>query len=257
MRSVVSWAVDNAPATNTMVVAILILGTLCASSMQREFWPYSNLDVIQVSVEYRGASPEEVEEGICQRVEETVRNVQGVRRITSTAREGSGMVSIELEADVSEPDVQEILGEVRSRVDGIPSFPALAEQPVVQRQQPRSTAISIGVIGPYAPTTSRDAQASLALRDLAEQILDEVLLMEQISQADVVGVPRYQIDIEIPEEVLRQYNLSLSQVAAIVRAENVEVPGGTMKTASQDILLRGSNRQSTGKDISSIPLVTD
>lgn len=163
------------------------------------------------------------------------------------------MVSIELEADVSEPDVQEILGEVRSRVDGIPSFPALAETPVVQRQQPRTTAISIGVIGPDDGSVA----AALALREFAESIRDEVLSMEEVSQAEVIGVPRYQIDVEISEDVLRQYNLTLSQVAEIVRTENVEVPGGTMKTASQDILLRGSNRQSTGKTIEGIPLVTD
>lgn len=253
MKSVVRWAVDNAPATNTIVVAVLVLGSVCALSMQREFWPYSNLDVVQVSVEYRGASPEEVEEGICQRIEESVRSVTGVRRITSVAREGKGLVSIELEAEVSEADVQEILGEIRSRVDGIPSFPALAEKATVQRQQPRSTALNIGVIGPDDGSTA----ASLALRELAEKIRDEVLLMDEVSQADVVGVPRYQIDVEIAEDVLRQYNLTLSEVAQIVRSENVEVPGGTMKTASQDILLRGSNRQSTGESIAKIPLITD
>lgn len=253
MRSIVRWAVDNGPATNTLVVAILILGVWCAASMQREFWPYSNLDVIQVSVEYRGASPEEVEEGICQKIEETVRSVQGARRVTSVAREGAGLVSIELEADVSETDVQEILAEVRSRVDGIPSFPALSETPVVQRQQPRTSAISIGVIGPYESSTA----ASLALRNFAESVRDEVLLMGDVSQAEVVGVPRYQIDVEISEDTLRQYNLTLSQVAEIVRAENVEVPGGTMKTASQDVLLRGSNRQTTGTSIADIPLVTN
>ena len=221
--------------------------------MQREFWPYSNLDVVQVSVEYRGASPEEIEKGICQSIEESVRNVQGVRRITSVSREGSGMVSIELQSDVSEPDVQEILGEVRSRVDSIPNFPALAEQPVVQRQQPRSSAISIGVIGP----DDDSIEASLRLRELAETIRDEVLLQEEVSQAEVVGVPRYQIDVEIPEEELRRYNLTLTQVAEIVRNENVEVPGGTMKTASQDILLRGSNRQSSGESIAKVPLISD
>lgn len=253
MKPVVRWAVDNAPATNTIVVAILILGSVCAFAMQREFWPYSTLDVVQVSVEYRGASPEEVEEGICQRIEESVRSVQGVRRITSVAREGSGLVSIELEAEVSEADVQEILGEVRSRVDGIPSFPALAEKAIVQRQQPRTTALNIGVIGPDDDSVA----ASLALRELAEKIRDEVLLMEEVSQAEVVGVPRYQIDVEISEDVLQQYNLTLSEVAQIVREENVEVPGGTMKTASQDILLRGSNRQTTGKAIADIPLISD
>lgn len=253
MKSAIRWAVDNAPATNTMVVAILLLGSACAVAMQREFWPYSNLDVVQVSVEYRGASPEEVEDGICQRIEESVRSVTGVRRITSVAREGLGLVSIELEAEVSEADVQEILGEIRSRVDGIPSFPALAEKAIVQRQQPRTTALNIGVIGPDDDSIPSD----LALRELAEKIRDEVLLTDEVSQAEVVGVPRYQIDVEISEDILRQYNLTLTDVANILKAENIEVPGGTMKTASQDILLRGSNRQTTGKSIALIPLITD
>ena len=253
MKSVIRWAVDNAPATNTLVVAILMLGIWSGTSLQREFWPYSNLDVVQVSVEYRGASPEEVEEGICQRIEEAVRSINGVYRITSVAREGTGMVSVELDSAVNEADVQEILGEVRSRVDNIPSFPVLAEQPVVQRQQPRTTALSIGVIGP----SDNSVQASLALRDLAEKVRNEVLLQEEVSQAEVVGVPDYQIDVEINEDVLRQYNLTLTQVAEMVRSENVEVPGGTLKTASQDILLRGSNRQSTGATIAAIPLIKE
>lgn len=253
MRSVIRWAVDNAPATNTLVVAILVWGTWCAMSLQREFWPYSNLDVVQVAVEYRGASPDEVEEGICQRIEESVRSVDGIYRITSVAREGGGAVSIELASDVSEADVQEILAEIRSRVDGIPSFPALAEQPIVQRLQPRTTAISIGVIGPDDSTIA----ASLALRDLAERIRDEVLLDDSISQAEVVGVPRYQIDVEISEDTLRQYDLTLGEVASIVQQENVEVPGGTIRSSSQDILLRGSNQQSTGESIAQIPLVRD
>ena len=253
MKSVIRWAVDNAPATNTMVVAIMLLGCFCGALMQREFWPYSDLDVVRVSVEYRGASPEEIEEGICQRIEENVRSVQGVRRITSVSREGSGIVSIELEAKVSEADVQEILGEVRSRVDGITSFPALAEKPIVQRQQPRTSALSIGVIGP----DERSIESSMFLRELSERIRDEVLLLEEVSQAEVVGAARYQIDVEVSEDVLRQYNLSLSQVADIVRMENVEIPGGTIKTASQEILLRGSNRQSTGENIANIPVISD
>lgn len=253
MKSVIRWAVDNAPATNTMVVAIMLLGCFCGALMQREFWPYSDLDVVRVSVEYRGASPEEIEEGICQRIEENVRSVQGVRRITSVSREGSGIVSIELEAKVSEADVQEILGEVRSRVDGITSFPALAEKPIVQRQQPRTSALSIGVIGP----DERSIESSMFLRELSERIRDEVLLLEEVSQAEVVGVARYQIDVEVSEDVLRQYNLSLSQVADVIRMENVEIPGGTIKTASQEILLRGSNRQSTGENIANIPVISD
>lgn len=252
MKALLRWSVDNAPAINTLVIAALILGAYCAVSMQREFWPYSNLDVIEVSVEYRGASPEEIELSICQRIEESVRSVNGVRRITSVAREGSGLVSIELDAEVNQADVQEILAEVRSRVDSIPSFPALAEEPEVARQQPRSTALQVGVVGP----NDNSSQAQLALRDFAERIRSELLLLPEVSQAELVGAPEFQIDIEVSEETLRQYNLTLTQVADAVRRENVEVPGGTLHTRSQDILLRSSNRQNTGESIAEIPVIT-
>ena len=252
MKSAVRWAIDNGPATNTIVIALLVVGAVCAGSMQREFWPYSNLDVIQVNVEYRGASPEEVAEGINQRIEESIRSVHSVRRITSVAREGRGTVSVELDADVNEADVQEILAEIRSRVDGIPSLPVLAERPVIERQQPRTTALQVGVLGP----DDDSLEAQIRLRELTEKMRDELLLLPEISQADLVGAPKFQIDIEISEETLRKYGLTLAEVAAIVRRENVEIPSGTLKTASQDILLRGSNRNTSGKDIAQLPIIT-
>ena len=252
MKSIVRWSVDNPPAINTIVVAALLMGAFCAVSMQREFWPYSNLDVVQVRVVYRGASPEEIEESICQRIEESVRSVDGVRRITSVSREGSGSVSIELDAEVKESEVQEILAEIRSRVDSIPSFPALAERPEVSRQQPRTTALQVGVMGPK----DGSVEAQLQLREFAERIRSELLLLPEISQAELVGAPEFQIDVEISEESLRQYNLTLPQVADAIRNENIEVPGGTLRTESQDILLRGSNRQNSGESIAGIPLIS-
>lgn len=252
MKSIVRWSVDNAPAINVLVIAVLLLGVSRATSMQREFWPYSNLDVVQVSVVYRGASPEEIEESICQRIEESVRSIDGVRRITSVSREGSGMVSIELNAEVNEADVQEVLADVRSRVDSIPSFPALAEAPEVARQQPRTTALQVGVVGP----ADDSVKSQLVLRELAERVRSELLLLPEITQAEVIGAPDFQIDIEIAEETLRQYNLTLTQVADVVRNENIEIPGGTLRTQSQEILLRGSNRQTTGEAIAEIPLIT-
>ncbi|MEM8668025.1 MAG: efflux RND transporter permease subunit [Planctomycetota bacterium] len=252
MKSIVRWSVDNAPAINVLVIAVLLLGAYRATSMQREFWPYSNLDIIQVSVVYQGASPEEIEQAICQRIEESVRSVDGVRRITSVSREGSGTVQIELAAEVNETDVQEILADVRARVDSIPSFPALAEEPEIARQQPRSTALQVGVVGPDDDSVG----AQLALRELAERIRSELLLLPEISQAEIVGAPEFQIDIEIAEETLRQYNLTLAQVAEVVRNENIEIPGGTLRTGSQEILLRGSSRQTTGTAIANIPVIT-
>lgn len=252
MKSIVRWCVHNSQSMNIIMLAVLIAGAWALMSLRRESYPYSQLDIIDISVIYRGASPEEVEEGICQKIEEAVRSVDGIRRITSTAREGIGMVSLQLESSVSEADVQMILAEVRSRVDQIPSLPLLAEQPDIRRQEPRTTAMSVGVIGPADEST----EASLQLRDLAEMVRDDLLQMESISQAEVIGAPRYQIDIQIPEETLRQHNLTLQQVAEIVRRENIELPGGTLRTQSQEILLRGSNQRELGAEIAELPLLT-
>jgi HAE1 family hydrophobic/amphiphilic exporter-1 len=252
MKGIVKWCVNNSPAMNVCMLAILALGAWSLTQLRREFFPYTALDEIEVEVEYRGASPEEVEEGICQRIEEAVRSVEGVRRITSRAREGNGLVTLELQAAVSEADVQMILGEIRSRVDQIPSLPALAEEPQIRRREPRTTALNVGVLGPDDETID----GRLALRDVAETVRDELLLLDSISQAEVLGVPRYQIDIEISEHTLRQHNLTLQQVADIVRRENVEIPSGTLKTESQEILLRGSNRQNLGEEIAHVPLLT-
>jgi multidrug efflux pump subunit AcrB len=252
VKSVVRWSVDNRAAMNIIFIAVLVVGGWSALSIQREFWPHSDLDVIDVSVVYHGASPEEIEKGICQKIEEAVRPVEGVRRIASTAREGQGTVAIELLADVNESEAQEILADVRSRVDQIPSLPALAEEPDISRRSLRSPALQVGVIG---PAESRD-DARLALRSLAEEIRDEILQLPEISQAELIGAPRYQIDIEISEETLRRYGLTLQSVADIVRRENVELPGGTLRTGSQEILLRGSNQHAIGEDIAALPLLT-
>lgn len=252
MKSLVRWCVLNPQAMNIIMVGVLVVGAFSLLSLRRESYPYSQLDIIDVTVVYRGASPEEVEEGICQKIEEAVRSIDGIRRITSTAREGTGLVSLQLESNVTEGDVQMILAEVRSRVDQIPSLPLLAEEPDIRRQEPRTTALSVGVIGPDDPST----EAALQLRDLAEQIRDELLLLDSISQAEVIGAPRYQIDIEISEETLRRHNLTLQQVAEIVRRENIELPGGTLRTESQEILLRGSNQRELGTEIAELPLLT-
>lgn len=220
------------------------------ASMQREFWPYYDLDEIEVRVAYCGASPDEVEEAICEKIEAAVSSISGLETIYSTATEGSGQVRLELHADVDKADVQRILGEVQAAVNQIPSFPALAEAPVVRQRVPNSTAIQVGIIGP----DDDSIEAALRLRRIAENIRDELLAYPSMSQVELQGVPSFQIDVEVSEEALRKYRLSLSQIAEILREENLEMPGGTLRTDSQEILLVGSNRSSAGREIAEIPL---
>ncbi|MBN2292971.1 MAG: efflux RND transporter permease subunit [Pirellulales bacterium] len=250
MKSIVAWAIRNTPAMNTIMVGLLVVGAFSLLNLRREVFPEFDIEYIVVTVPYPGAAPAEVEEGICQKVEEAVRSIDGVKKIESTAAEGSGVVVLELVSDI--PDLQRALNEVRSEVDRIPSFPELAEDPIVEQITLRDTAIRVGVLGP----DDDSPEAELKLRDLAERVREELLLLPSISQVKLLGVRDYQIDIEISEDTLRKYGLSLQDVAALVRRQNIELPGGTMRTESQEVLLRGKSKGLIGTEIAKIPLIT-
>ncbi|MBN2217466.1 MAG: efflux RND transporter permease subunit [Pirellulales bacterium] len=250
MKSIIRWSIQNTPAMNTLLVGLVAVGALSLFLLRRETSPEFELEYVTITVLYPGASPEEVEEGICQKIEEAVRARDGIKEIASVAREGVGLVLLELYSSV--PDVQKVLNEIRSDVDRIPSFPETAERPVVEQILLRRPAIRVGVIGPE----NDDPEAEFRLREVAEQIREELLQLPSVSQVEMVGVRDYQIDIEISEETLRKYGLTLDQVARIVRRENIEIPGGNMKTDSQEILLRGKNKRLLGHEIAKIPLVT-
>ena len=250
MKAIVQWAVRNTPAMNTLMIAFMVVGAISLSKMRREVFPEFDLEIILVTVPYPGASPDEVEEGICQKIEEAVRSIEGIKYQTSVAQEGAGYVVLELEADIE--DAQKILNEVRSEVDRIPSFPALAEEREVKQITMREPVIQVGIIGPE----SDDPVSDLRLRDVTEQVREDLLQQPAVSQATIVGAREYQIDVEIPEETLRKYGLTLKRVADIIRRENVEIPSGTMRTDAQEVLLRGKNKRMIGEELLEIPLVT-
>jgi hydrophobic/amphiphilic exporter-1 (mainly G- bacteria), HAE1 family len=252
MNNLIRWAVKNSPGMNTLMIALLVIGGFCLWSMRREEFPEFELERIVIAVPYPGASPEEVEEGICLKIEEAVRSVDGIKKQVTVASEGSGSVILELESSVK--DVQRVLNEVRSAIDRIPSFPELAEDPEVEQITMRKPAIRLAVIGPEFDDD--DPDADLKLREVAEQVRDDLLQLPTVTQATLMGSRAYQIDVEISEAKLRSYGLSLSRVADIIRRENLELPGGLLKAESGNILLRGRNKRLTGDEISKIPIVT-
>ena len=257
MRSIIAWTVRNTPAMNVLVVAIMVIGFISFSRMRREVFPEFELEIALVSVPYPGATPAEVEEGICQKVEEACRSVAGIKKITSVAREGLGFCVFEIRDTVK--DVQRVVGEIRSEVERIPSFPALAEDPKVEQVTLRTPAIKVGVLGPpeTGPVGSMAAERDeLSLRDVAEGVREDLLALPAVSAANIGGAKSYEITIEISEATLRKYGLTLQKVAEIVRRENLELPGGTIRSESGEILLRGKNKQYVGEDIAKLPLVT-
>ena len=251
MRAIVAWTIRNMPAMNTLMVAVLLVGAMAFATMRREVFPEFDLEIVLVTVPYPGATPEEVEEGICQKIEEACRSVEGIKKITSVAQEGSGFCVFELRESVE--DVQKTLSEIRSEVDRIPSFPELAEDPKVEQVTLRTPAIKVGVL---APPASQGEVSEEELRDVAEAVRDDLLTLPAVSAANLQGARDYEIDIEISEATLRKYGLSLQAVADIVRRENIELPGGVIRSESGEILLRGKNKRYSGEEIATLPLVT-
>lgn len=272
MKSVIRWAIKNSPAMNTFLIAAMIVGAISMVVMRREVFPNFALEIVLVVVPFPGATPDETEEGVCQKVESAVANLDGVKKMTSVAQEHFGYVILELNGNVK--DVQKVLNDVRSAIDQISTFPPNAEDPEVKQIVFRAPAISIGVLAPPNDRGPPTLEDEVALRELAEEIRSEVLELRPekpnslssglksffqpkgpaVSSAEIVAARPFEISVEVSEDNLRQYGLSLQQIASIIRQQNADTPGGTMETPSQELLLRGNNKRETGAEIAELPV---
>jgi multidrug efflux pump subunit AcrB len=226
MNRAIAWTAAHPVAANLLLFLILAGGFVGGSTVIQEVFPDSDLGAVQVRVEYLGASPEEVEEGIIQRIEERVESIEGVSQINSTASEGVGVVFIELNLG---EDTGKRLDEIKAEVDRITTFPADAEKPEVTEAGSRSRVIDIAVTGDVPEKT---------LKELANRIKDDLSSMPEISYVQVAGVRDYEISIEVSNDVLRAYGLSLDQVAMAIRRASLDLPGGRVDTADEEILVR-------------------
>jgi multidrug efflux pump subunit AcrB len=226
----------NHVAANLLMVVILVGGALGASRVKQEVFPSFDMDLVRVTVLYPGASPEEVEQGIVLAVEEAVRGIEGVSRVTAAAGEGSGTVAAEVLAGAN-PD--RVLADIKSAVDRIRSFPLEAESPEVRIVSQPQRVISLIIAG---------EQSLVTLHSIAEHARAKMLAQPDITQVEVEGVPPLEIAVEISREKLWQHGLSLEEVAQQVRSASVELPGGGIKTSGGEILVRLSDRRRSGAE---------
>jgi len=276
MRSVVRWAISNSPAMNSLLIAVLLVGAVSLIVMRREVFPDFELDVVLVTVPYPGASPVEAESGICMIVEEAISGVDGIKKTTSVAKENFGYVIMELERNVN---TDRVLTEIRDEVGNVRSrFPENIEEPEVRTIRFKTTAIRLSLMAPVgSQETMSEEDLELQLRGLADQIRDELLLLPAaeadgwmrqlfsawivpagrpaISAAEISGQKPYQINVEIPEDRLREFGLTLEQVGAILRQENLELPAGKIRSDSQEVLIRGDNKRRIGREIAQLEVL--
>ncbi len=242
-HKVIGWFTDNPVAANLMMLIFIVGGLISLSTMHKEEFPTIDPGVVRVTVPYLGAAPEEVEQGVCIRVEEAIEGVNGMDRFFSISNEGMCTVMIEVLQNV---DVTRVLNDVKAKVDAISTFPAETEKPVVSSLLFQGQTISFAVYGGTDEAT---------LKILAEEMRDDISILPGISQVGVNYVRPWEISIEVPEQTLRQYNLTMSQVANAIRRSSLDLPGGSLKTQGGEILLRSKGQAYRGQEFEDIVIV--
>ncbi len=244
MKTAVAWFASNGVAANLLMFLILAGGLVILPQIKEEVFPEFSTDLVNISVLYPGAAPEEVEEGVCVRIEEAIQSLTGVKRITSTASENLGLVNVEL---MDGTDVRELLDDVKARVDAIDTFPEEVEQPIIQELIVRNQVINIAVSGRADEGT---------LKSLAEQVREEIASLPGITQVELSNARPYEVSIEVSEEALRRWGISFDQVAQAVRRSSLDLPGGSLKTEGGEILLRAKGQAYLGGEFEELALLT-
>ena len=243
-KGLIAWFARNSVAANLLMWILLIGGVFGAFGIQKQVFPNFEVNIISVRVPYLGAAPQEVEEGVLLKVEDAIKDLDGIKQITSTATEGMGSVTIEVEEDY---DVQVVLDEVKSQVDAIPSFPGNTEKPIVYRTKFQQDVLWIAV---YGDASERE------LKEFAKNLRDDVANLPGISSVQVVGDRDYEISIEMSEYTLQKYDLTFSEVVNAIRQSSVDLPGGAIKSDNGNILLRTKGQAYTGWEFAQIVLLT-
>ncbi|HOR28568.1 MAG TPA: efflux RND transporter permease subunit [Candidatus Sumerlaeota bacterium] len=244
MKQLSAWGVANPVFVNILFWIVIISGGVAAFTMVREVMPEFSVDIIQVTVPYPGAGPEEVEEGIALKLEDAIEGLEGIKNFHTTATEFVGTATIEV---LEGYDVQKLKDEITDRVNAITTFPADAERPIITEITTRSPVLFIAIHGQLPERQ---------LKELAEEVKDELMLRDEITQVSVTGAREYEISIELSDEKLRRYGLTFDQVSRIVREASQNWPGGSLRGEAEQLTLRTMARRYTGQEFGDIILLT-
>ncbi len=239
----IAWLARNPVAANLLMVVFVAAGLMASTEVVDEAFPQADLDVIGIDVPFLGAAPEDVEAGVILRIEEAVRNIQGIRQIRSTASPGRASVQLDLELGAN---AQRVLDEVTTAVQAITTFPAATEEPLIRKPIVRNQVLVIAISGAVDVAT---------LKSVAEQVRNEVLTLSEVNQVDVVGVPPYEISIEVSEAALRAHRLTFDDVTNAVRRSSLDIPGGAVRSEGGDILLRTIGQAYRGAEYENLVLL--
>jgi len=243
-QGIIAWFARNPVAANLLMIIIIVVGLGSAFTIQRAMFPAFDLEVVFINMSYPGAPPEEVEQGIVLKIEEAINDVDGIKRVESDALESHARVMIE---PLEGTDLNALLDDIKNRIDAIQFFPEEAEKPIISQPELLFPALTLQLSGELDERS---------MKSLAEDIRRELLTYPEVSSAEVVGAREYEISIEVSEQLLREYHLSLGQVASIISSSSLDLPAGSVRTEHGDIALRTLGQAYVQQDFESIVLKT-
>ena len=240
MKNIIKYFIQHPTVVNLFVILLVSIGFMSLVQTKRSAFPQQEIRQLSIAIAYPGSTPAEVEEGVTVKEEENVEGIQGIDLVTSTSQDNLSLISIELEEGT---DANIVLAEVKNAVDKINNFPQGVESPVVTKIEPIAITATIGIIGD-APLQS--------LNGYAEEIKEELLQYEGISQVFIEGVPSEEIEIKIRENDLEAYNLDFISVRSAVQKANLETFGGTIKTGTENIKIKANEKGYYARDLRDI-----
>ena len=243
-KGIIAWFARNPVAANLMMLIIMAVGLGSVFSIQRSMFPSFDIEKIIIDAPYPGAAPEEVENGVVLRIEEAINDVEGIKRVVVDAYESSARFWIDPQDGA---DLSKLLDDIRNRIDGIRHFPEEAEKPIVTQPEMLFSALTVQISGDLSERS---------MKSLADEIRRELLALPEVSAAEVTGARDYEIAIEISEQLLREYHLTLGDVARTIAASSLDLPAGSVRTETGDIMLRTVGQAYVQQDFEAIVLKT-
>jgi len=238
MKKIISYFIKFPVAVNIFILAFIGFGLAGALSMKSSYFPLTDTQKISINLTYPGASPEEIEEGIVLKIEDNLKGIVGIDRVTSVSRENSATINIET---LKGKNIDVVLSDVKNAVDRVPSFPSGMEPPIIAKIETMRPTISF--------TISGDSISLATLKQYARKIENDIRDIDGISQVNLSGFPDEEIEIAVRENDLLAYNLSFLEVAEAVSKTNLLISGGNIKTASEDYLIRARNKNYYGNEL--------
>lgn len=241
----IAWFARNHVAANLLMVSLLILGlSSLYFRIPLEVFPTLEAQQVNVEISLPGATPEDAEQGIAILVEEAVQDLEGIKEITSRSSEGTASIGLEIDNGY---DPREMLADIKSRVDSINNLPVDAEKPVVSLATWRREVITVAIAGHYPERE---------IRGLTEQVRDDLLRIPGITQVELDSVRAYEIAIEMSEDSLRQYGISLREVAQAISNSALDLSAGNIKADAGEILIRSKGQAYRRDQFDSIIVLT-